>query len=100
MAADESGDIVWQFGRPGRFGGGDDLVELGELDRRRSVEFESGVAGQDLLMQFLQGWSGFDTMLLAQVAVRVDESGEGVGLPTRSVQGQHQQSAHTFPSGM
>ena len=38
MAADESGDIVWQFGRPGRFGGGDDLVELGELDRRRSVD--------------------------------------------------------------
>src|SRR5215211_3344786 len=85
------------FGAARRFGAGrrSPLLPLG-VHRALPSEIERGILPQDRLVEALKLLAGLYPELFDQCLASAPVSVEGIGLPARSVQGQHQLAARTL----
>ena len=63
-------------------------------------DIEGGVLAEDLLLEATQLGGGVDPQLLCQESSGPLIGGQGVGLPTRAIQGRHEVCPQPFPQGV
>ncbi|MBB3731617.1 hypothetical protein FHR33_007477 [Nonomuraea dietziae] len=104
-AADARDDVDGQGGAGGQLGGqrldqfgpAGEVGEIGgQLGGPHGRPRRGKLTPQDAQVQLRQLWRGVDAQLVAQERAQVGVDGQRLGLPSRPVQGEHEQGAQPF----